>query len=71
MNGPARFLGNLSATTWERARISNAMIQFMVIENLATFIFGRVFGSQRVMENGWDLKIPRRDEDNLVGRRNY
>lgn len=47
----------------------------MVIENLATFIFGRVCGSQRVMENGWDLEIPEWGleipERDLVGRRKY
>ena len=41
---------NLSAT-WKRAGISYDIIQFMIIENLAIFIFDSMCGCQMVMEN--------------------
>ena len=68
MYGLSHLLDNLSAT-WERAGISNDMIQFMIIENLAICIFGSMCGSQMVMENRCqDLIILWIDQDNLVGR---
>ena len=66
--GPAHILDNLSAT-WERSKISNDMIQFMKIESLAIWIFGRPYGSKMIMENRWrDQKILCSNEDNLVSR---
>ena len=46
----AHSLDNLSAT-WKRAGISYDIIQFMIIENLAIFIFDSMCGCQMVMEN--------------------
>ena len=38
------------SATWKRARISNDITQFMVIESLAICIFGSMLGCQMVME---------------------
>ena len=67
-NGPALLLENLS-TTWERARFSNDMIQFMLVESWAIRIFGSECESMLVMEKMWrDLAILWSDKDNMVGR---
>ena len=51
VEGPTHSLDNLS-TTLERARISDDIIQFMIIESLAICIFGSICGCQMVgMEN--------------------
>lgn len=48
--GPAHSLDNLSAI-WERARISNDIIQFMINREFRKFfIFGSMCGCQTVME---------------------
>ena len=70
MYGPAHSLNNLCAT-WERerARISNEIIQFMIIESLAIFIFSSMWGYQMVMENRLrELIILWSGGENLVGR---
>lgn len=52
-----------------RATFSNGMIQLMIIKSLTICIFGRVCGSQIIMENMWrDLTILWSDKDNSVGR---
>lgn len=64
---PAHLLGNLS-TTWERARISDDMIQFIIIDGLE---IGRVW-DKLVKENRWqDFHILWSHKDTLVGRPKY
>ena len=64
VNEPDHLLDNLSAT-WKRARISNEMIQFVIIISLATHNFCRVCESQ---DRWQDFSILWTDEDNLLGR---
>ena len=49
--GPAQFSRQrIGLSTWERARVSNYMIQYVTIESLAIRIFFPLCGGQAVME---------------------
>lgn len=60
-----RRVDNLS----ERSRISNDIIQYMIIGNLTIYIFGSMCECQMIMENrSRDLTILESGEDYFVGR---